>query len=82
MGGRKEDKDLQELEVPLRLTTVPEGVPRGEPFNVAQMWMRFAEAIRTGKRAEPDFQTALTRHKLMAAIRQASEEGRRVKVEV
>ncbi len=82
MGGRKEDKALQDLDVPQRLTTVPEGVPQGEPFNVAQMWTRFAEAIRTGKRAEPDFQTALTRHKLIAAIRQASEGGRRVKVEV
>ena len=82
MGGRKEDKALEELEIPSRLITVPESVPQGEPFNVGQMWVRFAEAISTGQRAEPDFRTALTRHKLIAAIRQSAVEGRRIKVEV
>jgi predicted dehydrogenase len=59
---------------------VPAAVPAGEPFNVAQMYQGFAEAIRTGRRVEPDFATAVRRHTLVEAVQAASDQGRRVTV--
>ena len=75
--GKADESGLTELTVPERLTWVPESVPQGPPFNVAQMWRRFGEAIRSGERAEPDFDTAVTRHRLLDAIHHASDTGRR-----
>jgi predicted dehydrogenase len=77
-GARSTDADLQELPIPERLTWVPEDVPQGPPFNVAQMYRRFADAIRTGQRMEPDFDTAVQRHQLLEALQTASEQGGRV----
>ena len=76
-GGKADESGLTELTVPQRLTWVPESVPQGPPFNVAQMWRRFGEAIRSGERAEPDFDTAVTRHRLLDAIQSASDTGQR-----
>jgi len=78
LGGSKDASDLQQLEIPSRLTWVPEDMPQGSPFNVGQMWARFAEAIRSGERAEPDFQTALTRHKFLDAVQRSSDTGQKV----
>ena len=75
-GGRGTDRTLQELPIPDRLTAVPPGVPDGEPLNVARMYQGLADAIRTGKRVEPDFATAVTRHKLIDAVQAASDQGR------
>jgi predicted dehydrogenase len=44
------------------------------------MWVKFAEAIRTGTRIEPDFDSAVRRHRMLDAIRRASETGQRQKV--
>ena len=75
-GARGGDGDLQELPIPDRHSYVPEGVPQGEPFNVARMYQAFAEAIRTGRPVEPDFDSAVTRHKLVEAVQAASDQGR------
>lgn len=80
LGAKRGEPALQELVIPDRLQWVPKGVPQGAPFNVAQIWHRFAEAIRTGKRAEPDFDTAVVRHKLLDAIQRASDTGQRQRV--
>jgi predicted dehydrogenase len=81
MGARKDDKTLQEIPIPERLKTIPEELrTSAEPYDVGQMWQRFAEAIRTGKPAEPDFDFAVKRHRLLDAIRRASETGQRQKV--
>ena len=79
-GARGPDRTLQELPIPERLSTVPAGVPPGEPFNVARMYQGFAEAIRTGRMVEPDFATAVRRHTLVEAVQAASDQGRRVPV--
>jgi predicted dehydrogenase len=79
-GARGTDRALQELPIPARLAAVPAGVPPGEPFNVAQMYQGFAEAIRSGRRVEPDFATAVRRHTLVEAVQAASDQGRRVTV--
>lgn len=81
MGGHKDDQALQELPVPERLKWVPESVRKvGRAYDVGQMWVRFAEAIRTGARVEPDFDHAVRRHRMLDAIRRASETGQRQKV--
>jgi predicted dehydrogenase len=81
MGGRKDDKALQELPVPDRLKWVPKEVQElGPSYDVGQMWVKFAEAIRTNARIEPDFDFAVRRHKLLDAIVRASETGQRQKV--
>jgi predicted dehydrogenase len=72
---------LQELPVPERLKWVPEEVRNGGPaYDVGQMWVKFAEAIRTGTRIEPDFDSAVRRHRMLDAIVRASQTGQRQKV--
>src|SRR5262249_54926296 len=39
-------------------------------------------AIRTGKRVELDFATAVTRHQLIEAVQTASDQGERVTLQV
>jgi predicted dehydrogenase len=81
MGGKKDDKALKELPVPDRLKWVPEAVRKvGRAYDVGQMWVNFAEAIRTGKSVEPDFDHAVRRHRMLDAIRRASDTGQRQKV--
>ena len=81
MGGHKDDKGLQELPVPERFKWVPEAVRNDGPaYEVAQMWVKFAEAIRTGSNIEPDFDHAVRRHRSLDAIVHASQTGQRQKV--
>src|SRR5207237_8784950 len=54
-GGRGEDRALQALPVPDRLTWVSEEVPQGPPFNVAQMYHRLGAAIREWREAAREF---------------------------
>ena len=82
LGGTSENATLQELPIPERLTWVPSTVPQGSPFNVAQMYRRFGDAIRSGRRAEPDFATAVVRHKLIDAIQRASDLGARQQLDL
>jgi len=79
-GGRGEDRAVQALPVPDRLTWVSEEVPQGPPFNVAQMYHRLGEAIREGREAHPDFALAVKRHRLLDAMQRASDRGTRVAV--
>jgi predicted dehydrogenase len=80
VGGRGSDRALQELPLPERLAALPAGVPAGEPANVARVYQGFAEAIRSGRKVEPDFATAVRRHRLIEAVQAASDQGRRVPV--
>ncbi len=84
MGGNihdKDDKGLKELPVPEKFKCVPEEIRNGGPsYDVGQMWVKFAEAIRTGSAVEADFEHAVRRHRMLDAIRRASETGQRQKV--
>lgn len=81
MGGHKDDKALQELPVPERFKWVPEAVRNDGPtYDVGQMWVKFAEAIRTGSNIEPDFDHAVRRHRMLDAIVRASQTGQRQKL--
>ena len=79
MGGKKDDKALQELPIPERLNWVPNTL-QGGAYNVGQQWAKFAESIRTNKRIEPDFETGAKRHRLLEAIQRSSDTGQRQKV--
>ena len=74
-GGKGDVSELEDMEIPARHTWVPDSVPQGPPFNIAQLWSRFADAIRSGERIEPDFDTAVQRHKLLDAILRSSDTG-------
>ena len=81
MGGHKDDKALTELPVPERFKWVPEEVRGlGAAYDVGQMWVKFAEAVRSGGAPEADFDHAVRRHRMLDAIRRASESGERQKV--
>ena len=76
-GAQGAAKELAELPVPARYRWVPEGTPGDSRYNVAQLYARLGERIRDGKPASPGFAAAVTRHRLLDAILQASETGRR-----
>jgi predicted dehydrogenase len=60
---------------------VPEEVRGlGAAYDVGQMWVKFAEAIRTGGYVEADFDHAVRRHRMLDAIVRASDTGQRQKV--
>ena len=78
MGGHKDDKTLQELTVPEKFKWVPEAVRASGPaYEVGQLWVKFAEAIRTGSNNDADFDHAVRRHRTFDAIVHASETGER-----
>jgi predicted dehydrogenase len=81
VGGRKDDAALKELPVPDRFKWVPEAVREGgSSYDVGQMWVKFAEAIRTGAAVEADFDHAVRRHRMLDAIRRAAETGVRQQI--
>jgi predicted dehydrogenase len=79
-GARGRDGHLEDLKVPERHVYVLEGMPQGAPYNVGQMYYRFAQAIRSGESCQPNFDTAVELHRFLDAIREASDQGREVAV--
>ncbi len=77
-GAKGTDAALQDMPVPAAHNWVPGDTPDGAPYNVAQMYRRFGEAIRTGSAAEPGFDHAVKLHKLLSALETSSSEGVRV----
>jgi len=75
LQGARGDHALSDLEVPERFVYVPADFPRGDPFNVGQMYALFAEALRTGQNRTPTFDTAVDLHRFIDTIKQASETG-------
>jgi predicted dehydrogenase len=80
--GAKRSHELADLPIPDRFTWLPPAFPRGDPFNVGQMYSLFAEAIRTGKTPDrlPTFDTAVNLHRFLDTIRQSSDTGRELPV--
>jgi predicted dehydrogenase len=78
--GARGSHDLRELAIPERFVYVPADFPRGDPFNVGQMYALFAEAIRTGQNRLPTFDTAVDLHRFIDTIKQASDTGRELPV--
>ena len=76
LHGAKRGNELALMPIPERFTLATAGTPSGEALNVGQMYTLFARAIRSGESRQPTFETALELHRLIDAIRQASDGGR------
>ena len=80
LQGCRQGNSPEDLEVPEEYAFAPDGTPAGEPFNVGQMYHRFAQAILSGENCQPDFAAAAGLHRLIDNVVKASEEGRVVDV--
>ncbi len=78
--GVRGANQLEDLPVPPRYTYVLEGMPRGTPYNVGQMYYQFGRSIRAGEDGQPDFAEAVRLHQLIDRIQEASEKGVEVSV--
>jgi predicted dehydrogenase len=80
--GAKRSHELTDMPVPDRFFWLPPDFPRGDPFNIGQVYSLFAEAIRTGKKPPrlPTFDTAVDLHRFLDTIRQSSDTGRELPV--
>jgi predicted dehydrogenase len=80
LQGARGSHTLSELAIPERFVYVPADFPRGDPFNVGQMYALFAEAIRTGQSRLPTFDTAVDLHHFIDTLKQASDTGQELPV--
>jgi predicted dehydrogenase len=80
LQGARGNHEISDLAVPERLVYVPADFPRGDPFNVGQLYALFAEAIRTGQSRVPTFDTAVDLHCFIDTIKQASDMGQELAV--
>ena len=78
-GAQGNDR-LEELPAPAGYTNVLEGMPRGAPYNVGQMYYQFGLGIREGVDCQPDFDEAVRLHRFIDKIQEASDQGREVSV--
>ncbi len=90
LHGAKSGNTLAPIPVPERFTFAAPATPPGEVANVGQMYTLFARAIRDaardaairgGESRQPGFATALDLHRLVDAIKEASDNGREVTFE-
>lgn len=80
LAGAQGSAKLAPLPVPDRYMQMPAETPLGPPRNVGHLYLRMEKAIRRGAPAEPDFDVAVTRHRLIDAIQKASDEGRTIRL--
>jgi predicted dehydrogenase len=76
-GARGAGTSLADMPIPSKYRWVPEAVPQGSPYNVAQLYAKLAESIRDGRPASPGFDAAVARHRLIDRIVSASDTGRK-----
>ena len=86
LHGAKGGNRLSPIAVPERFALAAPATPSGEAVNVGQMYTLFAEAIHGraipgGESQQPTFETAVDLHRLVDAIKQASDNGREVTFE-
>ena len=81
LQGVKSGNALAPMPVPERFTLVTPGTPSGEAVNVGQMYTLFARAVREGKSEQPTFETAVDLHRLVDAVKAASDSGHEVALE-
>lgn len=71
--GAKGRGKLEPMEVPARYVEVPADTPAGPPHNVAHLYLRLAQAIRSNADVHPSFDDGVRRHHLIDAITRASQ---------
>ncbi|WP_089718518.1 Gfo/Idh/MocA family protein [Candidatus Entotheonella palauensis] len=78
--GARGSHELRDLDLPEHFIYVPADFPRGDPFNIGQLYALFAEAIRTGQSRLPTFDTAVDLHRFIDTIKQSSDTGQALPV--
>ena len=78
--GAQGSHELKDLAIPGRFVYVPDDFPRGDPFNVGQIYALFAKAIRAGQSGLPMFDTAVELHRFIDMIKRASDTGQELPV--
>ena len=78
--GAQGSHELKDLAIPGRFVYVPDDFPRGDPFNVGQIYALFAKAIRTEQIGLPTFDTAVELHRFIDMIKRASDTGQELPV--
>ena len=78
--GAQGGHELKDLEIPERFVYVPSNFPQGDPFNIGQMYILFAEAIRTGHNRAPDFEVAVDLHRFIDTLKEASDTAQELLV--
>jgi predicted dehydrogenase len=81
LHGAQGGNSLAPIPVPRRFRVAAPATPAGEAINVGQMYMLFAQAIRDGQSRQPNFATAVDLHRLVDAIKEASDHGHEVTFE-
>jgi len=76
-GAQGKDK-LAELPVAERFRAGPASTPAGPPENVANAYARFAAAFHSKGKIDPNFDTAVSLHRLIDAIERSSAERRTI----
>lgn len=76
-GAQSKGAKLAELPIPAKYRYVPAGTPANSPYNVAQLYVKLGESIRSGAPASPGFDAAVKRHELIDAIVRASKTGQK-----
>jgi predicted dehydrogenase len=79
-GAKAGDKTLRDIDIPAQYVYVPADMPKGESYNVGQMYAEFGRAIRSGKTCQPDFDDAVGLHRLIDTVRASSDQGRELSV--
>lgn len=75
LGAQGGAKELAEIEIPQDDWVAAAGI-KGGSINIGKLWKSFAESIASGDDGfEPDFAHAVEHHKLIDAVREASESG-------
>src|SRR5215469_1697519 len=75
LHGAKGSNTLTPLPVPEHFGFASTGTPSGEALNVGQMYALFARAIHRDESRQPTFTTAVELHRLVDAIKQASDNA-------
>ena len=71
-GAQGKGAKLADLPIPAKYRWVPENTPPDSPYNVAQLYARLADGVAG---TYPDFDAAVTRHRLVDMIVRASDTG-------
>lgn len=69
------EDSLIDIPIPDSYRNIPDTVPSGWPSNIAELYRIFSNGLIKGTPIQPDFQAALTHHKLLDVIVRASETG-------
>jgi predicted dehydrogenase len=76
-GARGASDPLAEIVIPAKYRWVPEMVPPGTPYNIAQLYVRLGDCIRNDRSVTPGFDAAVARHQMLDMIVRAAETGQK-----